>query len=91
MREEDKDSQLLRKYHELLSHSMKGFAAVLRRDIDEVWTNSFNHEWLDIWDSNLDVQIALDMYAIVTYITDYYLKVSNTIHYCKYCNKVLQV
>ena len=85
LREEDKDSQLLRKYHELLSHSMKGFAAVLRRDIDEVWTNSFNHEWLEIWDSNLDVQIALDMYAIVTYITDYYLKVSNTIHYCKYC------
>ena len=77
LREEDKDSQLLRKYHELLSHSMKGFAAVLRRDIDEVWTNSFNHEWLEIWDSNLDVQIALDMYAIVTYITDYYLKVSD--------------
>ena len=75
LREEDKDSQLLRKYHDLLSHSMKGFAAVLRRDIDEVWTNSFNHEWLEIWDSNLDVQIALDMYAIVTYITDYYLKV----------------
>ena len=75
--EDEKNSELLRKYHELLSHSMKGFAVVLRRDIDEVWTNSFNHEWLEIWDSNLDVQIALDMYAIVTYITDYYLKVSN--------------
>ena len=77
VRAEDKNSELLRKYHILLSHSMKGFAAVLRRDIDEVWTNSFNHEWLEIWDSNLDVQIALDMYAIVTYITDYYLKASD--------------
>ena len=77
LREEDINSQLLRKYHNLLSHSMKGFAVVLTRDIDEVWTNSFNHEWLEIWDSNLDVQIALDMYAIVTYITDYYLKVSD--------------
>ena len=74
-RVEEKNSELLRKYHELLSHSMKGFAVVLKRDIEEVWTNSFNHEWLEIWDSNLDVQIALDMYAIVTYITDYYLKV----------------
>ena len=76
-REDEKNSELLRKYHELLSHSMKGFAVVLKRDIDEVWTNSFNHEWLEIWDSNLDMQIALDMYAIVTYITDYYLKVSH--------------
>ena len=75
LREEDINSQLLRKYHELLTHSTKGFAVVLKRDIEEVWTNSFNHEWLEIWDSNLDVQIALDMYAIVTYITDYYLKV----------------
>ena len=75
VREEDKNSQLLKKYHELLSHSTKGFAVVLKRDIEEVWTNSFNHEWLEIWDSNLDVQVALDMYAIVTYITDYYLKV----------------
>ena len=75
LRVEEKNSQLLRKYHELLSHSTKGFAVVLKRDIEEVWTNSFNHEWLEIWDSNLDVQVALDMYAIVTYITDYYLKV----------------
>ena len=42
--------------------------------------HSFNQEWLEIWDSNLDVQIALDMYAIVTYITDYYLKVRNSNH-----------
>ena len=80
VRVEDKNSQLLRKYHELLTHSTKGFAAVLKRDVDEVWTNSFNQEWLEIWDSNLDVQIALDMYAIVTYITDYYLKVRNSYH-----------
>ena len=75
VRVEEKNSELLRKYHKLLSHSTKGFAVVLKRDIEEVWTNSFNHEWLEIWDSNLDVQVALDMYAIVTYITDYYLKV----------------
>ena len=43
-RVEEKNSELLRKYHELLSHSMKGFAVVLKRDIEEVWTNSFNHE-----------------------------------------------
>ena len=81
-RVEEKNSELLRKYHELLSHSMKGFAVVLKRDIEEVWTNSFNHEWLEIWDSNLDMQIALDMYAIVTYITDYYLKVRMSDVYC---------
>ena len=72
---EERDPLLLKRYHNLLSHSMKGYAIVLKRDVDEVWTNSVIHEWLEVWNSNIDVQIALDMYAIVTYITDYYLKV----------------
>ena len=72
---EERDPLLLKRYHGLLSHSMKGYAVVLKRDVDEVWTNSVIHEWLEVWNSNIDVQIALDMYAIVTYITDYYLKV----------------
>ena len=80
---EERDPLLLKRYHNLLSHSMKGYAVVLKRDVDEVWTNSVIHEWLEGWNSNIDVQIALDMYAIVTYITDYYLKVTFQ-HYLNY-------
>ena len=66
---------LLAKYHELLTHSIKGFGIVLTRDVDECWINKYNAEFLEIWDGNIDVALVFDMYAVVTYIADYYMKV----------------
>ena len=78
--DEETDSEqwnvdLLSKYHELLTHSIKGFGIVLTRDVDECWINKYNAEFLEIWDGNIDVALVFDMYAVVTYIADYYMKV----------------
>ena len=84
--DEETDSEqwnvdLLSKYHELLTHSIKGFGIVLTRDVDECWINKYNAEFLEIWDGNIDVALVFDMYAVVTYIADYYMKVRQYIVY----------
>ena len=73
--QEDWNVDILNKYHALLRHSVKGFGIVLTRDVDEVWINKYNAEFLEIWDGNIDVALVFDMYAVVTYIADYYMKV----------------
>ena len=61
-------------YIKALSTSKMGYAVVLQRDIDESYVNSYNPEWIRAWDANIDVQIALDFFSIITYIADYYSK-----------------
>ena len=46
----------------------------MARDLDEINVNSFNPEWLLAWNGNIDLQICLDYYAVITYITDYFTK-----------------
>ena len=46
----------------------------MSRDLDEVNVNSYNPEWLLAWDGNLDIQICLDYFAVITYVTDYFTK-----------------
>ena len=36
--------------------------------------NNYNIEWILNWDANIDIQICLDFYAVITYISDYYSK-----------------
>lgn len=47
---------------------------VIPRDIDECNVNPFNPEWLCCWDADMDLQIVIDFYQVITYITDYYSK-----------------
>ena len=61
-------------YIKALSTSKMGYAVVLQRDIDEIYVNSYNTEWIRAWNANIDVQIALDFFSIITYIADYYSK-----------------
>ena len=77
--QEDWNVDILNKYHALLRHSVKGFGIVLTRDVDEVWINKYNPEFLEIWDGNIDVALVFDMYAVVTYIADYYMKVRHNL------------
>ena len=46
----------------------------MERDSDETMVNSYNPEITRAWDGNTDFQICLDFYAIITYITEYYVK-----------------
>ena len=57
-----------------LSFSKRGYTIVQKRDIDELFVNSYNIEWIKAWNANMDLQICLDFFSVITYITDYYAK-----------------
>ena len=64
-----------KKYEDALSYSFKkGYSVTIKRDIDEIFTNNYNPLWLQAWNANMDMQICLDFFAVITYITDYYMK-----------------
>jgi hypothetical protein len=46
----------------------------MARDIDELMVNSYNPEITMAWDGNTDFQFCFDFYAIITYITEYFMK-----------------
>ena len=58
-------------YLEALKFSNLGYSVVLQRDVDEMYQNPFNAEWLRAWNGNMDIQVCLDFHAVITYITDY--------------------
>ena len=61
-------------YIKALSVSRTGYSVVYERDIDELYINPYNIEWMQAWDGNLDLQPCLDYFAVSTYIADYYAK-----------------
>ena len=65
---EEREDQLVDKYHEVLRNSVKGFTINLQRDTNECYINNFNHEWLACWNANLDVSCVFDFFAILTYV-----------------------
>ena len=46
----------------------------IERYLTEIFINSYNDEWMEAWDGNMDVQPCFDYHATITYITDYYAK-----------------
>ena len=69
--ESEDDIQL---YEDALKYSTSGFSVVLERDLDEIYVNSYNPEWARAWNGNTDLQVCLDYFAVITYITEYYSK-----------------
>ena len=61
-------------YIEAFKISTKGYSVILRRDVSETMINNYNSEWIKAWSGNMDLQVCLDFFAVITYITDYYLK-----------------
>ena len=51
-----------------------GSTVHLQRDIDEIYVNNYNPEWIMAWNANLDLQPVLDFFAVITYVTDYWAK-----------------
>ena len=50
---------------------------MLQRDIDEIMVNNYNAEWIVAWNANIDISPVYDYYGTITYITDYFTKVSS--------------
>ena len=61
-------------YIKALSFNRMGYKIVLSRDVDEIYVNNFNVEWMRNWDANLDIQVAIDFLAVITYISNYISK-----------------
>ena len=61
-------------YEEALGVSKSGYKMIHKRDIDELFVNNYNSEWILNWNANIDLQLCLDYYAVITYISDYYSK-----------------
>ena len=61
-------------YEEALGISTHGYKIIHKRDIDEIYVNNYNAEWIINWNGNMDLQLCLDYHAVITYISDYYSK-----------------
>ena len=68
------NSQMLHQYENALSVNTKGYSIHYRRDVDEIMVNTYNPEWISAWNGNMDFQLCLDYFAVITYISDYYCK-----------------
>ena len=51
-----------------------GVNIILARDVDEMFINNYNPEWILAWNGNIDFSVCLDFFAVITYITDYFTK-----------------
>ena len=51
-----------------------GSTVLIQRDIDEIFVNNYNEEWITNWNANMDIQIVVDHFGIITYVTDYWAK-----------------
>ena len=61
-------------YYKALKISRRGKLIILKRTVKERMVNNYVPNFLKAWRANLDFQICLDNYAVVTYITDYLTK-----------------
>ena len=68
------NDRMVDEYHKVLAISTKGFCVRLKRDISECFINNFSHEWISIFNSNMDLSPAFDFYSIICYIGEYVLK-----------------
>ena len=81
---EETDEKIIEEYEQALSVSEVGYRLILERDIDEIYVNNYNEEWIIIWDGNIDISFCFDFFAVITYISDYYGKDdSGTLHHIR--------
>ena len=67
-------SSKLEEYENALSVNKSGYRPFYKRDVSETMVNTYNPEWLSAWNGNMDIQLCLDFFAVITYISDYYSK-----------------
>ena len=68
------EETLIKVYEAALSVSQFGYKIVHKRDISEIYVNNYNKEWIINWNANMDLQICLDYFGLITYISDYFTK-----------------
>ena len=62
-------------YHDYLKISVSGgYTVILQRKVSERNVNNYHPNFQKVWNGNTDIQICLDSFAVITYITDYLTK-----------------
>ena len=61
-------------YHYCLTFCRYGTKVILEREVSEIFVNNYNPHWMEAWNANMDLQICLDYFSIITYMTDYVTK-----------------
>ena len=61
-------------YYAALCVNARGTVIIKKKALNEIFVNNYNPEWLNALDANMDMQVCLDYYGIITYITNYYTK-----------------
>ena len=63
------------RYNDALKISVSGgYTVILERKVSERNVNNYHPIFLKEWNANTDIQICLDSFAVVSYITDYLTK-----------------
>ena len=63
---------------DIIKISDKGKVLVLKRSLKERNINNYNREMLVAWNANMDIQVAFDPYAVISYIANYMMKDENS-------------
>ena len=58
-------------YEEALSISKAGYKIIHKRDINEIFVNNYNPEMILAWNANMDLQVVIEPYAVVSYVASY--------------------
>ena len=61
-------------YMSAVKLTKRGRGIVLKRGIDDVYTNGSNHGVLRLWRANVDFQFVLDEYSTIMYVCSYMMK-----------------
>ena len=48
------------RYEKALRYTDKGYKLYQKRDVTEIYINSYNVEWIRAWNGNIDVQVCID-------------------------------
>ena len=66
-------------YTKALKYSYGRYSITHKRNLQERYVNCYNKEWIKAWNGNMDIQVCLDYFAVITYVTDYVSKDDNTL------------
>ena len=66
-------------YTKALKYSYGRYSITYKRNLQERYVNCYNKEWIKAWNGNMDIQVCLDYFAVITYVTDYVCKDDNTL------------
>ena len=61
-------------YLHYINITQKTRVIILKRSVKERYINNYNKEMIIAWNANMDIQLALDPFAIICYIVNYTLK-----------------